>query len=160
MMVIRVAIGGYGRIGRNILRAHYEGGKKLDLQIVAINDLGNAERRACWMRAAAASPASIPTEQTVLGAAKLVRDSKLHPAILRDEVVTPGGTTIVAMHELERHGLRAMLISAVEIATARSKEIGAQLLERFTPPAPSRRAAAAPGRKKKSSAGPRKRSRK
>jgi pyrroline-5-carboxylate reductase len=73
------------------------------------------------------------TEQTVLGAAKLVRDSKLHPAVLRDEVVTPGGTTIAAIHELETHGLRAMLISAVETATKRSKEIGAQLLARYTP---------------------------
>lgn len=40
-MTIRVAINGYGRIGRNILRAHYEGGKKHDIQIVAINDLGD-----------------------------------------------------------------------------------------------------------------------
>jgi glyceraldehyde 3-phosphate dehydrogenase len=39
-MTIRVAINGYGRIGRNVLRAHYEGGKKHDIQIVAINDLG------------------------------------------------------------------------------------------------------------------------
>jgi glyceraldehyde 3-phosphate dehydrogenase (phosphorylating) len=45
-MSIRVAINGYGRIGRNILRAHYEGGKKHDLQFVAINDLGNAETNA------------------------------------------------------------------------------------------------------------------
>ena len=45
-MTIRVAINGYGRIGRNILRAHYESGKKHDLQIVAINDLGNAETNA------------------------------------------------------------------------------------------------------------------
>jgi glyceraldehyde 3-phosphate dehydrogenase len=42
-MTIRVAINGYGRIGRNILRAHYEGGRKHDLQFVAINDLGNAQ---------------------------------------------------------------------------------------------------------------------
>jgi glyceraldehyde 3-phosphate dehydrogenase len=42
-MTIRVAINGYGRIGRNILRAHYESGKKHDLQIVAINDLGDAK---------------------------------------------------------------------------------------------------------------------
>ena len=75
------------------------------------------------------------TEQTVLGAAKLVRDTKLHPAVLRDAVVTPGGTTIAALHELERCGLRAMLISAVEAATARSKEIGAQLASRQSPPA-------------------------
>jgi glyceraldehyde 3-phosphate dehydrogenase len=45
-MAIRVAINGYGRIGRNILRAHYEYGKKHDLQIVAVNDLGNAETNA------------------------------------------------------------------------------------------------------------------
>ena len=42
-MTIKVAINGYGRIGRNILRAHYEGGKKHDLQIVAVNDLGDAK---------------------------------------------------------------------------------------------------------------------
>ena len=41
-MTIKVAINGYGRIGRNILRAHYEGGTKHDIQIVAINDLGDA----------------------------------------------------------------------------------------------------------------------
>jgi pyrroline-5-carboxylate reductase len=87
------------------------------------------------------------TEQTVLGAAKLVRETKLHPAVLRDAVVTPGGTTIAAMHELERHGLRAMLISAVETATARSKEIGAQLAERFAPP-PAKPAAKKSSRKR------------
>jgi glyceraldehyde 3-phosphate dehydrogenase len=45
-MTIRVAINGYGRIGRNILRAHYEGGKQHDLQIVAINDLGDPKTNA------------------------------------------------------------------------------------------------------------------
>ena len=45
-MTIKVAINGYGRIGRNILRAHYEGGKKHDLAIVAINDLGSPETNA------------------------------------------------------------------------------------------------------------------
>ena len=45
-MTIRVAINGYGRIGRNVLRAHYEGGKRHDIEIVAINDLGNAETNA------------------------------------------------------------------------------------------------------------------
>jgi len=42
-MTIKVAINGYGRIGRNVLRALYEGGKKHDIQIVAINDLGDAK---------------------------------------------------------------------------------------------------------------------
>jgi glyceraldehyde 3-phosphate dehydrogenase len=45
-MTIRVAINGYGRIGRNVLRAYYESGKKHDLQFVAINDLGNAQTNA------------------------------------------------------------------------------------------------------------------
>jgi glyceraldehyde 3-phosphate dehydrogenase len=45
-MTIKVAINGYGRIGRNVLRAHYEGGKKNDIQIVAINDLGDAKSNA------------------------------------------------------------------------------------------------------------------
>ena len=61
--------------------------------------------------------------QTVLGAAKLVIDTGKHPAILRDEVTTPGGTTISAIAELESHGLRTMLINAVATATARSKEL-------------------------------------
>ena len=45
-MTVKVAINGYGRIGRNILRAHYESARRHDLQIVAINDLGNAETNA------------------------------------------------------------------------------------------------------------------
>src|SRR5258706_6866828 len=45
-MTVRVAINGYGRIGRNILRSHYEGNKKHDLAIVAINDLGPVETNA------------------------------------------------------------------------------------------------------------------
>ena len=61
-------------------------------------------------------------EQTVLGAAKLVRETGLHPAVLRDQVITPGGVTISAIHELERHGLRAMLISAIETATRHSED--------------------------------------
>ena len=61
-------------------------------------------------------------EQTVLGAAKQVRESGLHPAVLRDQVITPGGVTISAIHELERHGLRSMLISAIETATRHSEE--------------------------------------
>ena len=70
-------------------------------------------------------------EQTVLGAAKLVRETGLHPAILRDQVITPGGVTISAIHELERHGLRAMLISAIETATDHSRKRTKALLEKL-----------------------------
>ncbi len=70
-------------------------------------------------------------EQTVLGAAKHVRTTGLHPAILRDEVITPGGTTIVAIHELERLGLRSMLISAIELATKHAQERGKALVAKL-----------------------------
>ena len=65
--------------------------------------------------------------QTVLGSAKLAKISGVHPAILRDQVATPGGTTINAIHELESHGLRAMLINAVVTATKRSEELSKNL---------------------------------
>lgn len=71
------------------------------------------------------------SEQTVLGAAKLVRETMLHPAILRDQVITPGGVTISAIHELEKHGLRSMLISAVETATHHSESRSRGLVAKF-----------------------------
>ncbi len=61
--------------------------------------------------------------QTVLGAARLIQETGKHPAVLREQVLTPGGTTIAAVHDLESRGLRSMLISAVETATQRSKEL-------------------------------------
>jgi pyrroline-5-carboxylate reductase len=61
--------------------------------------------------------------QTVLGSAKLVRETNVHPAVLKDQVTTPGGTTILAIKELEESGLRPMLIRAVETATKRSREL-------------------------------------
>ena len=67
--------------------------------------------------------ASTLARQTVYGAAKLAIDTDKHPAILRDEVTTPGGTAIAAVSALEEHGLRTMLINAVGTATQRSKEL-------------------------------------
>ena len=62
--------------------------------------------------------------QTVKGACELVKQSKTHPAVLKDQVTTPGGTTIHAIHELESHGLRSILIGAVETATIQSENLG------------------------------------
>ena len=59
--------------------------------------------------------------QTVLGSAKMVLETGNHPGILKDMVTSPGGTTITALHEIEKGNLRATLISAVEAATLKSK---------------------------------------
>jgi len=64
------------------------------------------------------------TIQTVLGAAKMAEVLKIHPAMMKDMVTSPGGTAIAALHSLERNRLRAILMDAVEAATARSKELG------------------------------------
>jgi pyrroline-5-carboxylate reductase len=62
--------------------------------------------------------------QTVLGSARMVLETGLHPGVLKDQVTSPGGTTIAGIHALERGGLRAVLMDAVEAATKRSVELG------------------------------------
>lgn len=62
--------------------------------------------------------------QTVSGAASMVIETGKHPAVLRDQVTSPAGTTIAGCAELERQGLRAALIGAVQAAAARSAELG------------------------------------
>ena len=64
--------------------------------------------------------------QTAIGSAKMLRDSGEHPVQLREAVTSPGGTTIMAIRELERHGVRAALLAAIEAAALRSAELGAK----------------------------------
>ena len=61
--------------------------------------------------------------QILLGSAKLLLETNMHPAVLKDMVATPGGTTITAIHELESAKIRATLIRAVEAATLKSKSL-------------------------------------
>jgi pyrroline-5-carboxylate reductase len=63
--------------------------------------------------------------QTAIGSAIMLRDSGEHPVQLREAVTSPGGTTIAAIRELENHGVRAALLSALEAARDRSRELAA-----------------------------------
>jgi len=64
-------------------------------------------------------------KQAVYGAATMLRESGEHPVILREAVTSPGGTTISAIRELERHGVRAAFLAAIEAARDRGRELGA-----------------------------------
>ncbi len=69
--------------------------------------------------------------QTLLGAAKMLLETRIHPGQLKDLVTSPGGTAIAGLHTLEKGGLRTTLINAVESATLRSKELGDMMIKRF-----------------------------
>ncbi len=62
--------------------------------------------------------------QTVTGAAGMVSETMMHPALLREMVTSPGGTTIAGLAELERHGLRSAVMDAVRAAALRARELG------------------------------------
>jgi pyrroline-5-carboxylate reductase len=62
--------------------------------------------------------------QTVFGAAKMLLETGLHPGQLKDQVASPGGTTIAGLQAIEKAGFRAALIDAVEAATNRAAELG------------------------------------
>jgi pyrroline-5-carboxylate reductase len=62
--------------------------------------------------------------QSAVGSAVMLRDTGEHPVQLREAVTSPGGTTIAAIRELERHAVRAALIAAIEAARDRSAELG------------------------------------
>jgi pyrroline-5-carboxylate reductase len=76
---------------------------------------------------AAGLPRDIATRlaaQTVMGSARMVLETGLHPGVLKDMVTSPGGTTIEGLHELEKGKLRGTVISAVRAAAEKSKKLG------------------------------------
>jgi pyrroline-5-carboxylate reductase len=76
---------------------------------------------------AAGLPHDIATKlaaQTVLGGAKMVLETGQHPGALKDQVTSPGGTTIEGLHELEKGKFSATIMSAVRVATEKSKKLG------------------------------------
>ena len=89
-MTIKVAINGYGRIGRNILRAHYEGGKKHDIEIVAINDLGSPETNAHLTRYDTAH-GKFPGKVEVDGDSMVVNGDRIKVFAQRDPAQLPWG---------------------------------------------------------------------
>ncbi len=94
MMPIKVAINGYGRIGRNILRAHYEGaksgGSRHDLEIVAINDLGSPETNAHLTRHDTVH-GKFPGKVEVDGNAMLVNGDRIKVLAQRNPAELPWG---------------------------------------------------------------------
>jgi len=62
--------------------------------------------------------------QTVAGAAGMASETLMHPALLREMVTSPGGTTIAGLAELERGGVRSSVMDAVQAATLRARELG------------------------------------
>lgn len=73
------------------------------------------------------STASELVVQTVVGSAKLLRETGEHPTVLRERVTSPGGTTAAAVRQLENHKVRAAFITAMEAARDRSRELAAGL---------------------------------
>ena len=69
------------------------------------------------------STASELVVQTVVGSAKLLRETGEHPTVLRERVTSPGGTTAAAVRELEDHAVRAAFLGALEAARDRSREL-------------------------------------
>ena len=65
--------------------------------------------------------------QTMFGSARLLRDESMHPVELREAVTSPGGTTTRAIRELERSGVRAAFLNAINAATERSRELAERL---------------------------------
>jgi len=68
--------------------------------------------------------ATMLAAQTVYGSAKMVLETCEHPAVLRGKVTSPGGTTIAGLHVLEQAGFRGTVMTSVDVATQRSKELG------------------------------------
>jgi pyrroline-5-carboxylate reductase len=89
---------------------------------VMIEALGDAGVRMGLPRTIASALAA----QTVRGAAEMVLVTGEHPAILKDRVASPGGTTIAGLQALENGGIRSTLIAAVEAATKRSIELATE----------------------------------
>jgi pyrroline-5-carboxylate reductase len=76
---------------------------------------------------AAGLPRDVATRlaaQTVLGSAKMVLETGMHPGVLKDMVASPGGSTIEGLHELEKGKLRGALMSAVRAAAEKSRKLG------------------------------------
>jgi pyrroline-5-carboxylate reductase len=62
--------------------------------------------------------------QTMLGTGRMLADTGMHPALLKEAVTSPGGTSIAGLHALERGGIRALIMDAIVAATERSTELG------------------------------------
>ena len=75
--------------------------------------------------------------ETVLGSAKMLRETGEHPSQLKDNVCSPGGSTITAVHTLDTAGFRGLVIDAVRNATLRTTEIAEEAIRERVDPDPT-----------------------
>jgi glyceraldehyde-3-phosphate dehydrogenase/erythrose-4-phosphate dehydrogenase len=135
-MTIRVAINGYGRIGRNILRAHYEGGKKHDIEIVAINDLGDPKTNAHLTRYDTAH-GKFPGTVEVDGDFMVVNGDKIRVLANRNPAELPWGDLKVDVvlectgffTTKEKAGARSATMSMIPTKTGAAAAVGLVLPE-------------------------------
>ncbi|MFQ9505851.1 MAG: pyrroline-5-carboxylate reductase family protein [Veillonella sp.] len=80
-----------------------------------------ADGRSHWIASSVGNKAAA---QTMYGAGKMALESGNHPAVLRDQVTSPGGTTIAGIGAMEKGGLRSALQDGVVACLARSNELG------------------------------------
>jgi glyceraldehyde 3-phosphate dehydrogenase len=134
-MTIKVAINGFGRIGRMVLRAHYEGGKKHDIQFVAINDLGDAQTNAHLLKYDTAH-GKFPGTVKVDGDSLVVNGDRIKVVAERDPAKLPWkslGIDVV----MECTGLFTSKAKAGAHVTAGAKKVVISAPARRTSTAPS-----------------------
>src|ERR671923_285967 len=130
----RVAILGAGTIGESLIAGLLSAGWRAPEEIVAT---GRREERLAELAERFGVRTTLSNREAVAGAAlvviavkpqdfeELLRDEHIHPVQLREAVTSPGGTTIRAIRELERAGVRAAFLNAIQAAMERSRELAA-----------------------------------
>ena len=129
----RVAFLGAGKMGEALVSGLIRSGGRAaeDIVVTATSGSGpayfallsEAMIDGCILLGLSRDVATALIVQTMLGSAKMLRDTGMHPVEVREMVTSPGGTTIAAIRHLEQAGVRAAFLNAIEAARQRSSEL-------------------------------------